>query len=141
MTPGPAYLGGRVEANRTTAVLVAGDLLAIGGFVLAGELHHGYTIAVLVQRWGVTTATFVVGWWLLAAVGGLYTADAVRSPKQAGSWGVPAWIVGALVAQGLRATPLHPGGASLSFYLVSVAFGGGLVVGWRVAYALLRARP
>lgn len=126
----------RVDPVPLTALVAIGDLVCIALFVFGGAAG-GHSLDPVGQfgRVAQTSLTFTVGWALAALVGGLYTADARRTPKQALVRTIPAWIVAALIAQVLRATSLFPGDAAVSFFLVSVAVGGVLLAGWRVGVA------
>lgn len=131
------FLRSRVDPGRLTLALAAGDALAVVAFAALGASHHGETVFSNPTHVGWVAAPFLVGWALAALLGGLYTNDAVATPRRALSWAVPAWILATLVGQGLRATALLPGGTSPTFVLVTLVVGGAIVVGWRVAAALL----
>lgn len=128
----------RFEPSSLTALLVAGDMVAIGVFVVVGEITHGYSLTADAGRILGTLVQFLLGWALVSVPAGLYTPDAVdglRSPvlRTLGAWGVAV-----VVAQAVRATALFPGNAAVTFALVSFGVGGGLLVGWRVVVSLLR---
>ena len=122
----------RIEPSSTTALLAVGDLVAIGAFVVAGELSHGYHPIMDAGRVGGTLVPFLVGWAVVSVAGGLYTKTAIAGVRNAAVWTIPAWIVAVVIAQMLRATRVFHGDAALTFALVSVAIGGGLLVVWRV---------
>ena len=124
-------LANRVDPSPRTAVLAAGDLLAILTFVAVGEATHGYNPFVAVGRVAGTMAPFVIGWALVALVGGLYARGPTSLPRTAlRTFGL--WIVAVAIAQALRATALFHGDAALAFALVSVGIGGALLVAWRL---------
>lgn len=129
----------RVDPAPLTALVALGDLVCIGVFVLVGVTVGHETIDPTAHPGRVlaTYATFVAGWAVASLLGGLYTVDARRSVKRAVSRTVPAWIGAAVVAQGLRATPVFPGEAALTFFLVSVGTVLALLVPWRAAVAVL----
>jgi hypothetical protein len=129
-------LGSRFEPTSRTALLIAGDVAAIGLFVVLGEISHGVDPVAQAGRVADTIAPFLVGWLVVAVAGGLYTADAVRSWRRAVEMTAPAWIAAALIGQGLRATPLFHGDAALPFVVVSILVGLALLVPWRIAVAL-----
>lgn len=126
----------RIDTTSTTLTVAAGDVVAIGVFVVAGELSHGVDPLSQVGRTLDTAVPFLLGWGLLALIGGLYTADAWRSPKRAVAWTLPAWVGADVVAQALRATPAFHGNAAVPFFLVAAAVGGALLTGWRVVVSL-----
>ncbi|WP_123536404.1 DUF3054 domain-containing protein [Halosimplex salinum] len=129
----------RVDPAPFTALVALGDLACIGAFVLLGVTagHEGIDPLARPGRVLATFLTFVVGWAITSFLGGLYTVDARRSVKRAIAWTVPAWVGAAVVAQGLRATPVFPGNAALTFFLVSVGVVLALLVPWRVAVTVV----
>jgi uncharacterized membrane protein len=128
----------RVEFSSLTALLLAGDLLAIGVFVVAGELSHGYDPVADASRVAGTLAPFVIGWLLVAVAGSLYTREAVAVLRASVGRTVLAWALAVAIAQALRSTGAFPGNAAFTFALVSFAVGGGLLVAWRSAVTLRR---
>jgi hypothetical protein len=134
------YLRTRVEPGALTAGLVVGDAAAILAFVVAGEFQHnadpvGNPVFVVTGA-----APFLLAWAVVAFFGGLYTRDAVSSPRRAVSWVVPAWVVATLLGHGLRSTDLFRGGTEISFVLVTMAVVGVLLVGWRVLFSVAVGR-
>lgn len=128
----------RVDAVPLTAGLAVGDAVAIGLFAAIGVSHHGSDPVGEPVEVLVTAAPFLVGWFLAAFVGGLFTRDAIASPGRAIGWALPAWVVAVLIGGALRWTALFPGGVSaLSFLVVTFVFGGALVVGWRLLASLV----
>lgn len=117
-----------------TLVVATGDLLLILAFVVVGEIRHG--VAPLARPGVVvdTATPFVVAWFGAAVVAGLYRTE--WTPREAGSRTAVAWVTAAIVALGLRATPLFHGDFALAFLLVSVGVGLVLLVPWRVAVAV-----
>lgn len=122
----------RVEPTPSMALLAVGDVLAILTFVVVGEISHGIDPLAQPGRVVGTLAPFLIGLALTTISGGLYTADAIRSPRRAVSLVVPAWIAAVVVAQLLRATAVFPGDAALTFAVVSTLVGGTLLVVWRL---------
>lgn len=128
----------RVDPAPFTAVVAVGDLLCIGAFVVLGAWQgHGITDPARVAS---TLGTFVFGWAVAALVVGVYAAEARASVRGALVRTVPAWAGAAVVAQGLRATAVVPGNASLPFFAVSVGVGLALLVPWHAAAAGLAGR-
>lgn len=119
-------------------LLAVGDLLVILAFVVTGEIRHGIDP---LARPGVVVDTaipFVLAWYGAALLAGLYRTE--WSPRQAAVRTAGAWVSAAVVALGLRATPLFHGDFALAFLLVSVGVGVGLLVPWRVAVAVTTQR-
>lgn len=125
----------RFDTSPLTAVVAIGDLLLIGLFVTVGEIQHGTPPWEFPARTIVTFATFLIGWVVVAFVGGLYTRDAWQFPLRAVSWTTPAWIVAVLITMAIRATPLVHGGVQLTFVVVSMGVGLALLLPWRTLIA------
>jgi DMSO/TMAO reductase YedYZ heme-binding membrane subunit len=130
------YLRTRVDRAPIVPALLAGDVAAILLFVGIGINSHGGDPIGEPGHLVLTAAPFLLSWLLVAVIGGLYTTDAVIDPRRALSWTVPAWILAALLGQGLRATSLFPGDTALTFAIVSIVAGGALVAGWRLGITL-----
>jgi len=130
----------RVDPTLGIAVLAVGDLLALLAFVVLGATHHGGNALLLPGRVVGSVLPFWLGWLFAAFVGGLYTVDALSSLLRALGWAAPAWIVAVAIGQAFRSTALFPGNASLVFALVTLAFGGLLLLGWRGIAALVATR-
>ncbi|MFC7141287.1 DUF3054 domain-containing protein [Halosimplex aquaticum] len=129
----------RVDPAAFTALVALGDLVCIAAFVLLGVTVGHESIDPLARpgRVALTFLSFAAGWAVTSLAGGLYSVDARSSPKAAVARAVPAWIGAAVIAQGLRATSVFPGGAALTFFFVSVGVVLALLVPWRVAVAVL----
>jgi len=129
-----------VEFSSRTALLAAGDLGSILLFVAVGEYTHGYNPFVDVGRVAGTFAPFLLGWLLVAGAAGLYASDAPGTLANSTIVVLLSWIGAVAIAQALRATSLFHGGAALTFAVVSVVVGGGLLCLWRVAATLTLGR-
>lgn len=112
---------------------LAGDLLAVAAFVVAGQLRHGTLLPV---RFAGVLAPFLVGWLLAAPVAGAYRADCRESVWVAAGWAVLAWMPAAAVAQALRATPAFPGDADPAFFAVTLGVGAAGLAIWRSVAAV-----
>ncbi|QLH80257.1 DUF3054 domain-containing protein [Halosimplex pelagicum] len=139
MTSVRTALGRRVEPAPFTALVALGDLACIAAFVLLGVTvgHESIDPAANPGRVAAVILTFAAGWAVTALLGGLYAADAYGSAKRAVARTVPAWVGAALIAQALRATAVVPGGAAVTFFVVSVLVTLALLVPWRVAVSVL----
>jgi len=127
----------RVDPEPSMAALAVGDVLAVLVFVVVGEITHDVDPIAQTGRVLGTLAPFLIGFAVVAMVGGLYTRDAIRSPKRAVSLIVPAWVGAVLIAQALRATAVFPGGAAVTFAIVSIVVGGSLLLAWRAVAAVV----
>ncbi|MFB6295874.1 MAG: DUF3054 domain-containing protein [Halobacteriales archaeon] len=124
--------GPRLDLSRRTGALLAGDLLAIGLFVAAGELRHGGTLA----AGSVTFAQFAAGWLLAAVALGAYGGTAIASLRRAGALAAGGWVVGACLGVVIRAA-VRPGFyIAPAFLAVAIGVGGVLLVGWRLLAAV-----
>jgi hypothetical protein len=127
----------RVDPEPSMAALAVGDLLAVLTFVVVGEITHDIDPITQFGRVLGTLAPFLIGFTIVTFVGGLYTRDAIRSPRRAVSLIAPAWIGAVLIAQLLRATAFFPGDAAVTFAVVSVVVGGLLLLVWRAIAAVV----
>lgn len=134
------YLRSRVDVRPLAGLLAVGDAIAITSFVVAGIIQHGGQPFSNPGEVPGPVAPFLIGWFAVALLGGLYTADAVLSPQRAIGWTVPAWVLAVLVGHALRATSLFPGGTEISFVVVTLVIGGVLVVGWRLLASVVTGR-
>lgn len=128
--------GGRVEPSSLTALLAIGDLVAIGIFVVAGEISHGYGPIENTGRVAGTMLPFVIGWVLVSVSAELYTRRAIASLRATIPRTLVACVLAVGIAQALRSTSVFHGDFALSFALVSVGVGGALLVTWRVLVTL-----
>ncbi len=135
-----SYVRSQVERTSLAAGLAVGDVLAITAFIAAGRQQHmGQPIGDPVGFLD-SLAPFLIGWAIAALVGGLYTHDAVLTPRRAISWTLPAWVLALLIGMALRASPLFTGTAAPTFVLVTFLVGGTLLIGWRVLVATVANR-
>lgn len=129
----------RPRGSARVAFLTLGDVLLILAFVVAGEVRHGVDP---LARPGVVVDTaipFLLAWFVAAVLAGLYRPG--WSPRTTAVRTAAAWAAAALVALGLRATPLFHGDFALAFLLVSVGVGLVLLVPWRVGVAVASNPP
>lgn len=125
----------RFDPSRATAILVAGDVVLIALFVLAGEIRHGFGPTEYPLRVLGTLLQFLIGWFAVAFLAGVYTREVRLDVRTAALRTAAAWVLAALVGQALRATDLFHGNAAPAFVAVTVAVGLVLLVPWRVAVA------
>ena len=122
--------------DRETLLLAAGDIGLLVGLVLVGQLSHNVNpidqpIASLEA-----IAPFVIGWLAVAALAGLYTQSVASSVSQTVRLTTVTWIAAANVGLLLRQT-VFGDTAAWPFPLVITGFGLLLLVGWRIAVALI----
>lgn len=121
-------LGGRIAFTRRNGILAGGDALAIAVFVAVGELQHGGTLAAGVG----TYAEFAAGWVLAAAVLGVYGASGNGSRTRRLGRPLIAWVIAAVLAQGIRIAAGTSSGVAPAFLAVSIGAGGALLLAWRL---------
>jgi len=135
MTVRNAATPARVDVSRTSGILLLGDLLAIGLFVLIGEIHHAGALSnVAVVSGALTFAEFAAGWLVAGLAVGAYAADALSSWHRAAVTTGGGWLLGASLGQVIRAVvewgPVFP-----TFVLVTLGVGGAFLLGWRLVAA------
>lgn len=133
----PSWLRSRVDRSRLAIGLAVGDVVAVGGFVVVGEVHHGRDPLVYPGVVAETLALFLAGWAVATLLGGLYTSDAVRDVRRALSWTIPAWVTATLLIHVAIAVLSFHGGTDWPFVVVTLGIGGVAVVGWRVLATVL----
>jgi hypothetical protein len=119
--------------ERRNAGLAVGDVLAIVGVLVVGELTHGVSPLAQPLRVADTLAPFVGAYLAAALVVGTYRAGGRRRL-------LAAWLVGTLGGLSLRATPLFHGGVTWPFPAVVLGTTLVALVGWRTVRALLDGR-
>ncbi|WP_440764964.1 DUF3054 domain-containing protein [Natronorubrum sp. DTA7] len=124
------------SVDRKTLLLAAADIGLLAGLVLVGQLSHNVNpidqpIASLEA-----IAPFVIGWLAVAALAGLYTRSVASSVTQSVRLTTVTWIAAANVGLLLRQT-VFGDTAAWPFPLVITGFGLLLLVGWRIAVALI----
>lgn len=129
---------GHFDLSAHTGLLLTGDLIAIGLFVVVGELRHGGTLAA-----GAATYTqFVAGWLVAATVVGAYGTGAFGSPLRAAGLPLLGWTAGAILGAFIRAVVRSGFFISPTFLGVTIGAGGVLLVAWRLLAAVrLGGRP
>lgn len=130
-----SFVDARIDRSSRTFTLAAGDVFFIALFVGLGQARHGADSFSAPLATVETLVPFLVGWFVAAIALGAYAADALESVPKAVRVTASAWIVGALIGQALRATPVFEGSAAPAFVLVSLVVGLVLLVPWRALLA------
>jgi hypothetical protein len=125
-----------------TAILLAGDLIALFLFVLVGQADHGTIDAgnpLLGALRNVVSlaAPWLVFAWLLRAY------PRVADPTLPGFLGrsAIAWVLAVPIGLLIRMVWLGRGGIPIPFLLVTLAAGGLFLLGWRLIFWLVFLRP
>lgn len=121
-------------------LLIPGDLLVLAGVFAAGTVHHnGVEILATRPLYVLTTILpFLLGWAVAGPLLGAYGSRAVASAHESAVLAVRAWAVGAVIAVLVRASPLFSGGASLTFFAVTLGTGAAGLAIWRASALVLR---
>lgn len=122
----------RLPTSRFMTAVLGGDLLVLFAFVATGQYAHNYFFWEFPVRTVGVLLPFAIGWLLVAPLAGLFSPERVRSFRRTVLLVAGAWIGAATVGAALRSTAYFPGGASVQFLLVNVAFGILYFVPWRL---------
>lgn len=131
---------GLVAIDRRTALVAAGDLLLLAALLTVGVIQHGTDPLADPLATVETMAPFVLAWFPVAALAGLYAADTIGSPRRTVRLTTLAWLAAANVGLILRSSPLFDGGAAWPFDLVITGLGLVILVVWRGAIAAVSTR-
>lgn len=129
-----------IRTDDAARLLLPGDLLVLAGVFAAGTVHHN-GVGVLASAPLYVLATilpFLIGWTVAGPLLGAYGERAVASAHDSAVLAVRAWVLGAAIAVILRASPLFSGGASLTFFAVTLGTGAAGLAIWRAVAVLLR---
>ncbi|SDK69549.1 DUF3054 domain-containing protein [Natronorubrum texcoconense] len=124
------------SVDRKTLLVAAGDIGLLAGLVLVGQLSHNVNPIDQPVASLEAIAPFVIGWLAVAAFAGLYTRSVASSVTQSVRLTTVTWIAAANVGLLLRQT-VFGDTAAWPFPLVITGFGLLLLVGWRLAVALI----
>lgn len=122
--------------DRATVALSVGDMAVLSVFVAYGLLSHAINPLEFPVHSVVTAIPFVIAWWLVAPVGGLYRTSTVRSARATLFRVTAVWTVASLFGGAIRATPFFHGEAPPIFLLANLVFGLGFLLPWRLAVVL-----
>lgn len=126
----------RLPGRSHLPLVVGGDLLALVGFVSYGLYSHGLDPWLVPEHVGWVALPFVLAWLVVAPAAGLYRPDTLTSVRTTIVLLVVGWTVASLLGGAIRATPLFPGGAPVTFLLVNLAAGLVFLLPWRIAVAV-----
>jgi hypothetical protein len=122
--------------DRKTLTVALGDVALLTGLILVGQRSHG--IEPLAEPLAAleTAVPFLLGWFVMAALAGVYASDVVFSVRRTVRLVTVAWIAAANVGLIVRASSLFDGGATGQFPLVITGLGLLTLCTWRIAYAV-----
>lgn len=122
--------------------LILGDLLVLLSFVAIGRSSHALSM-VDISAGLITALPFVLSWFAVAPLFGLYNPDLNRHFRQMLPRLATTWIIAVPVAHVIRALLLGrsiPSGIPLTFVLVSLTFIGLAMLLWRATYGWWQRR-
>lgn len=121
-------------------LVALGDIVMLALFVAAGLLAHAIHPLAFPVHAVMTAVPFIIGWALVAPVGGMYAKATLGSFKRTVGRVIVVWTVASLVGAGIRATPFFHGGAPVEFLLVNIVFGTAFLLPWRLVVVLVNRR-
>lgn len=130
---------GLAGIDRTSVGLAIGDGTAITGFVAIGLYHHHVNPFAFPVHTIRTALPFLLGWFLMAAVVGLYDRRRPVGIRSTVATVLLTWGVGSVFGAIIRASPALPGGAPLDFVAVNLVLGAAILIPWRIAVEIGRS--
>lgn len=121
-------------SDRTTALLLVGDVLCIALFATVGALQHPSPEPLLL-RVPEIAAPFLFGWLLVGSYAGVFDREVYTEPRALVVAVGISWLGADLIGQILRAATSLRGSAAIAFFLVTLFVGGVLLLGWRLLVA------
>lgn len=125
-------LATRIPTTTTALILLAGDLLALFGFIAVGQYKHSYLFWEYPSRTVLLLSPIVCAWPVFALLAGLLTESSVTNGRETAWKLLAVWLVVAILNGLLRRTDHIPGNAPPSFFAVSIVFGVLFLGSWRV---------
>jgi Protein of unknown function (DUF3054) len=118
-------------------ILLAGDLLVLAAFVVAGQREHEMAnpnnpfLGVLL-----TTGEFAAAWLVAASWFGALLQDDPPSLRSFMSRSLSAWLMAAPLGVLVRALVLGRADIPTAFLIVVLGLCGALLLGWRLLFAI-----
>jgi hypothetical protein len=129
-------------SSRTTktALLAAGDILALGAVTLIGFLFHGELATAGLQRILAMFIPSLVGWFMAAPFLGAYDLERIGEPREL--WR-PAWamLLGGPVATTLRGLWLNAPVIPIFIVVTSLIGALGMLIWRAIVLVLVRRSP
>lgn len=123
-----------------TVLLLAGDWLALGLFVVLGQLEHSLLDENAVSRLLRGMAEFVLPWSVVAFVMRAHLWLAEQTAVDFLARSLNAWLVAAPLALVIRAMLRGQATIPVLFILVTVGLGGVFLLAWRAIYVIWQRR-
>ena len=121
-------------------LLVLGDVVIIMFFAFTGRETHAPGDANLIVNALPTLLTFLIVWFVIAAVGGVYRSGVTTNLRSALLRTLIAWIIAAPIAIVIRAIILSRTSIPWQFVAVTMGLVGTLLLLWHGGTAWYRAR-
>lgn len=121
------------ETSRRSIVM-AGDWLALGLFVLIGQGEHELLATGGFTRWLTTTAVLALPWTAVALLLGAHKLPEPPALRPYLARALTAWLVAAPLALILRAYLNGQATIVVIFLVITMALGGAFILAWRLLY-------
>jgi hypothetical protein len=124
--------------NRTTAILILGDLVCLAGFVLVGmQQHETLGGQNAITRFAINTGPIALAWLASGLALGAFRLAPLPSFWRAT---VLAWLVAAPLGLLVRALLLNSAILVVIFVLITLGLGGAILLAWRTLFAVIARR-
>lgn len=126
--------------QRPQLLLVVGDVVIFMFFAFTGRGTHAPGDANLIVNALPTLLTFLIVWFAIALVGGVYRAGVITQPRSALRRTLIAWILSAPIAILIRAIILSRTAIPWQFVAVTMGLVGTLLLLWHGGLSWYRTR-
>jgi hypothetical protein len=121
-------------------LLIAGDVIIFMFFAFTGRETHAPGDPNPIVNALPTLLTFLIGWFTIALVGGVYRSAVSANLRSALLRTLIAWIIAAPIAIVIRAILLQRTAIPWQFVAVTMGLVGSLLLLWHGSYAWYRVR-
>ena len=121
-------------------LLILGDVVIFMFFAFTGRETHASGDANLIVNALPTLLTFLIVWFVVAAVGRVYRSGVIAQPRSAIGRTLLAWIIAAPIAIIIRAILLQRTAIPLIFVAVTLGLVGSLLLLWHGGQAWFLTR-
>ncbi len=128
-------------SGQRTAILVAGDIVALLIFAAIGRRSHGEAAGLgAILEVARTAAPFILGWMIAATLAGAYAPSRTRGPGAMLLTTLIGWTGGLVLGAVFRALMIGRF-SPVSFYVITFLVALLILGGWRGVFALIEAGP
>jgi hypothetical protein len=121
-------------------LLAVGDVVIFMFFAFTGRETHAPGDPNPIVNALPTLLTFLIGWFAIALVGGVYRSDVIANLRSALLRTLIAWIIAAPIAIIIRAILLSRTAIPWQFVAVTLGLVGSLLLLWHGGFAWYRTR-